>query len=524
MKKLLFLLYFLVGCSDHSIIKVETVDPPPEEPNIIVTPEYIEYGHLISGVESLSELVTIINSGDGILEIEDIGIYGQTNFSHGQPQEFELENSEATNFEVTYEPITFEEKSAHIYIVSNDPDDPVVNVPIHGFGDAPVIEVNPIETDRGVIDLGCEDITEIEISNVGNMDLIVDNIDFWVSPPNDFSLPAVPLPLRVAPGTTEIINVSYEPQDLLADAAMADIDSNDPVTPTVTVTLDATADYGEYVTDTFQQASTSNADILFVVDNSGSMMPLQLSLANNIQSFMAAFALLNVNYQIGVITTDSTVLRGNIITPNTPDPVAELSLQVQTGIAGSPREQGIKMSHDALQVWGSVGPHSGFQRADANLVIVYVSVEPAFYRNNWQQFTNYIETLKPDPAMIIAHAVIGDPPGGCTYNYGGHMRNATFGAGYYDVANYFGGTIYSICAVDWGQQMQSMAFNSIPIASYELSQDPIEDTIEVMVDGQPNNLWWYNSQTNQVEFNSSDAPADEQIIKIKYAILGCQEE
>ena len=41
---------------------------------IVVSPESIEYGHLIAGLEILSDLVTIVNAGDGLLEIEDIGV------------------------------------------------------------------------------------------------------------------------------------------------------------------------------------------------------------------------------------------------------------------------------------------------------------------------------------------------------------------------------------------------------------------------------------------------------------------
>ena len=56
--------------------------------------------------------------------------------------------------------------------------------------------------------------------------------------------------------------------------------------------------------DTYQQAPENQVDILFVVDNSGSMTDEQLSLVQGFQSFIDQAALWNVKYQIGVVTTD----------------------------------------------------------------------------------------------------------------------------------------------------------------------------------------------------------------------------
>lgn len=525
MLKLLFLFCFLMGCSDHTIVKVEKVDPEIPAPNIVVSPESIEYGHLVAGVESLADLVTIVNAGGGLLEIDDIGIYGQSNFTFDRPVTYDLENSEKVEFNVYYEPETFEEKSAYLYIISNDPDEPVVEIPIHGYGDAPVINVNPLESDLETVYLGCEEVTLLEINNLGNMDLIINSLDFWISPPNDFSLVAPNLPLIVPPNDMEIIEVPYIPEDLIPDVAMVDINSNDPIDPMVTVDLSATSDYSEFITDSFEQASIRRVDILFVVDNSGSMHSFQQNLAINMNSFMSAFALLNADYQIAVITTDDPDFRGQIVTPGTPDPVVELSSQVQVGTSGSGFERGIRMSHDALQVGGDAGPGSAFLRQDASLIIVYVSDERDGYSYSWQTYANYIETLKADKSMIIAHSVIGDYPSGCSYYNGSYNRHASFGDGYYDIVNHFGGTNYSICAADWGQQLQSMAFNSVPVLSYSLSDDgAIEDTIEVKIEGQTSTAWWYNADNNEVSFNSADAPKDGEIIEITYAILGCQEE
>lgn len=58
-------------------------------------------------------------------------------------------------------------------------------------------------------------------------------------------------------------------------------------------------------TDSFTISQTSNnkVDILFVVDNSGSMGDNQANLANAFSGFIAPFSTSNVDYQIGVVST-----------------------------------------------------------------------------------------------------------------------------------------------------------------------------------------------------------------------------
>ena len=61
----------------------------------------------------------------------------------------------------------------------------------------------------------------------------------------------------------------------------------------------------KYRKDVFQQRRMNTVDILLVVDNSCSMVEEQDKLATNFQSFIAAFEGAEVDYQIGVTTTDT---------------------------------------------------------------------------------------------------------------------------------------------------------------------------------------------------------------------------
>ena len=59
------------------------------------------------------------------------------------------------------------------------------------------------------------------------------------------------------------------------------------------------------MTDVFQQNRMNTVDVLLVVDNSCSMVEEQDKLGSNFQSFIAAFEGVDVDWQIGVTTTDT---------------------------------------------------------------------------------------------------------------------------------------------------------------------------------------------------------------------------
>ena len=89
----------------------------------------------------------------------------------------------------------------------------------------------------------------------------------------------------------------------------------------------------------------------------------------------------------------------------------------------------------------------------------------------------------------------------------------------------YNGAWYSICASDWGQQMQSLADTVTSRRSYELEEsDPIEETIEVYINGQASQKWAYDSTTNSVVFDDEGVPEPGQTVTIEYAVWGCGDE
>ena len=429
---------------------------------------------------------------------------------------------------VTYAPGTYEYNSDVISIISNDEDEPEVQVLLDGSGDAPVITITPDYHDFGSLYIGCDEEIPVEVGNIGNSNLIISDIEFFASLPVDFSMENYEdlwgaLPIVIAPGDSIDLSVDYIPLDILDDSSYIEITSNDPALPIATADQDGIGSYESWVSDKFVQDETLDADILFVIDNSGSMGSNQTNIKNNFDTFMNAFTTAGVSYHIALITTDSPDFVGSIITNSTVDPVTEFNNQIDSiGTSGSAHEKGLWYAYESTTAGGDASPGSstGFFRPDARLVIVYVSDEPDFSDHPYGgggsstmtplDYSASLLSLKSSTSLVAAHAIAGDYPSGCTSNGG-----AQFGEGYYEVVSDLGGTFMSICASDWSVTMDTLARESMALSEFALSEEPIEDSIQVYVDGVVSSHWAYVSSTNSIIF--SVVPSEGSNIEIFYA-------
>jgi len=530
LKQAIFSLIFLVGCSDYNLQKFEPpVEPGVVAPEIEVDPITHDFGALSAGSETSDAIINIENIGNGDLNIDGIYLHGgNSNFSLTVLPADIVEPSGAVELIVTYSPGTYETNTDTISILSNDEDEPEVLVKLDGSGDAPVITVTPDYYDFGTLYLGCEDELSITVGNIGNSNLIISDLEYFASIPDDFSLADYegdygPLPITVAPGDTIDLSVDYTPLDLLDDSAYVEISSNDPATPIATADHDGLGDYEAWILDNFTQDGTVSVDILFVIDNSGSMGSNQTNIKNNFDTFMNAFSAAGVSYNIALITTDSGDFVGPVISETTVDPIVEFNDQIDSiGTRGSAHEKGLWYAYESTTTGdASLGSSTGFHRPDARLVVVYVSDEQDWSHHTaggggsttmvHSDYSASLLSLKSSSDLVVAHAIAGDSPSGCTTNGG-----ATFGDGYYDVVADLGGTFMSICASDWSVTMDTLARDSMAILSFPLSETPIEDTITVSIDGVLSSDWVYDSSANSVTFTV--APSDGSSIDIQYAL------
>ena len=501
----------LVSCSDYEIHKIVE-----KAPNIVVTPASHSFGHLDARYDSDSVDITIKNIGNETLSIDSIKIDTiGGDFKLTDLEDFSLHPSQSEVITLSYDPETYRTDDAKITINSNDPDEPSVDVLIVGYGDSPVIHVDPDYFEFGDIWVGCEEYVDIEVSNHGNVDLTVSDIEGYASIPQDFDFDFYTysnpeFPWVISPSSTHLIQVMYYPNDVGDDSAFLWIKSDDPVTPLYQADQLGFGDYESVVIDEFEQEEIGEVDILFVVDNSGSMGGNQANLANNMSAFMSVFITRGVDFRMAFITTDDSSFVSAIITSSDADPVGEAASQIATLTTyGSPTEKGLQMSLDCLE---SGDCRTDLLRSDARLVVVYVSDEDDWSGLSSSDVASRIIATKSTADLARGHAIIGDVPGGCTSNGG-----AAAGELYYEVVSYLGGTQISICDDDWGFALETAAIEATVKSSFTLSEVAVRDTITVEVNGSVVTEWYYDESTNAVVF--TDPPANGSTIKVEYAAV-----
>lgn len=268
--------------------------------------------------------------------------------------------------------------------------------------------------------------------------------------------------------------------------------------------------------DLFKQAEEPPGDVLFVVDDSASMIEEQANLTANFAAFVELLGDTTADYRIGVTTTDATAggaLRGEVLTPDTEDVVAAFAAQVSVGTAGSRDEQGLAMGLRALRP--DINP--GFLREDGIAHVVFVSDEDD---HSPAELTSYVEsyTLAAIGEGPVAHALVGDEPEGCLSG----TSAADAGTRYLALASTFGGLTESICAEDYGVVLEGIGlavsgWNPL----FPLSELPAEDTILVWVDEvemprREVDGWSWSVGDNAIVFTGRAIPRPGMTVRVTY--------
>ena len=499
-------------------------------PEIEVDPLAIDFGSVDVYAPPPTEKIKISNVGTGNLTLAPVSLKHNTVFSWSLPVN-SLPPGSSTHLQVLYTPVAFAPDSDEVRIGSNDPNNPLILVPIDGFGSAPRLEIHPDPHDYGTEYLECDREQIIDLKNVGDVDLEISKLEYFTSFPSHFSIDYDlvsngQFPWTISAGSQNSVFIEYLPLLATIDSSFLKVTSNDPLSPSKISYQYGEGVYYSSVIDTHVQDTVMMSDILFVIDNSCSMGSWQTDVAANFDSFITVFQSSGVDYHIAIITTDSPYFVGSIIDNLTVDPITEFTAQAQVGIYGSGHERGLDMAYEALSPGGDAAPGSAFERTDAKMSVIFVSDEPDYSYELAQplDYSSFFKTAKVSSSRIVSHSVSGDCPSGCSTPYTSngytYSKYASCNYDYIDVVTDMGGSQLSLCAADWGLKMETLAKDSITRSSFELSDTPIASTIEVLVDGTITGNWTYDPVINSVVFDPASIPLAGSIIDISYNILG----
>jgi hypothetical protein len=524
MQILASLLLAATGCSDFGLVSegedVEIPTPPP--PDIVVSPAVLDFGALsTTSVEEVSEVVTVMNQGQGDLQIQGLELGDDTApFDIGAPGTVLVPPGASTDFVITFDPVNAGDLDERVWIYSNDPDTPAYELPLTGTGLAPAIRITPPESDFGLVEVGCIQDRPIRVENVGNADLTIEGFSYS-SASEGLSLAETQqdygaLPWVLPPGSEPVtLWVHYEPVEEGPETGYLRVLSDDPVQPQAVAAQYAGAE-ARRLQDYFDRVVVRPVDVIFAIDGSPSMTSDLGRLAENFDAFIGTLEELDSDYHIAAVMADD-----GCVTSAPPFIHRKMSSSVRQDTfdemlaaeAGELAEAGFTLLQNALAE-GITGCNAGLLREDATLALVTVSDEEEQSKLDWSSYVASFQAIKDDPDDVTMHAIAGDVPNGCDENAPGF--------GHADAVEETGGVFISICDNNFGPELQFLAEGTVdPYDHFQLTEQPIEDTIEVRVDEElVEEGWYYDPDTNEIVFYESYAPAHGTPITVDYVAQG----
>lgn len=206
---------------------------------------------------------------------------------------------------------------------------------------------------------------------------------------------------------------------------------------------------------TFPTASHA-ADLLFVIDNSGSMAEEQALFASATSSLLGRIDPVALDLHLGVITTDmDNPVESGRLRPVGADPFANpgddfqafFDAAIVQGTAGSGTERGLAATQAALSLPLVAGDNAGFSRPSSDLYVFFLTDEEDYSTIGTARWVTAIQGTRAPGYGVEAHGIVG-PVGGCAL--------AENGARYRDVISGTGGTESSPCEPDYAPALQGL--------------------------------------------------------------------
>ncbi|MGC8928314.1 MAG: choice-of-anchor D domain-containing protein [Myxococcota bacterium] len=459
----------------------------------------------------------------------------------------------------------------YISITTTDPNNSSLTIPMLCNGVSSYLMVNP---DPAIFPDGTADCAGPELSitmyNTGSAPLSISDLK---SNSAEFVISSKPnLPIIIQPGNKSSINMKFTPQ------------STGRRESTLTITTDASnLINGKYelpligngladgkILERYIASAKPKIDILWCIDNSGSMADDQASLAGNFPLFINYAVNVNANFQIGVISseinepakTDSgdynypgvlfnkkgtpKIIANNPPRNPTPNyqPLLSTSLEIidafrKNALIGEccsdEAEACFEATKKALSppIIDDPEQNKGFLRDQAKLYLIMVADEDDQSPGTVDYYADYFKQVKKDATgkLLSLSIVTGLDKDGDINNLPNPMKcpgssSESAGIRYLDMYKKIGkGIAASICNKNWGPLMSKLGLDVFDTKNeFFLHSRPDENSIEVTAGNKtiprdPQNGYTYDSSNNSILLgpNVNINEGDEVIIKYNLA-------
>jgi len=314
-------------------------------------------------------------------------------------------------------------------------------------------------------------------------------------------------------------------------------------------------------TDSFVQASSTTGntvDLLFIVDNSGSMADEQAAMAASFEDFITKFSAKDLDFRIGIVATDNRENStwwtniytnngidhdgpGSLLTkypayrwlsPSTPDLVAKFQANVQLGTVGSGYEMPLSTFTKAITTKAAAGQwNEGFVRSAAYFAAIIVTDEDEHVDVGDNNYVYDADQTEMNTRLSTLRTSMTDLKGS-TDKFGVWAITApsvaqcptAFGIGEAVMlaAQQNGGSVGNICSA-FSDTLLEIGDSILSAATrFKLLQPP-DGSMEVVVNGEivpqdtsRQNGWDYLAASQEVEFYGSYIPVAGASINVNY--------
>ena len=266
---------------------------------------------------------------------------------------------------------------------------------------------------------------------------------------------------------------------------------------------------------TVREFVKNQAEIVWVIDNSGSMDEHQQSVIANMDIFMNSFvqSTKGADWRMALLSTDKDeqpyigFLPYNYLDHTDPDAVMRFNRAVASlGTSGDASyEQAFYPIQAALSIY------SDFLRENSKLFLIIVSDELEQGKVAVDDFLRFLYSLR-DPEDIATYGVFSMSEDGCG-------MDEFIGSRYAEFIQKTNGLTFPICASDYGAGLATFGADiaqKTSVSKIQLKEAPVIETLEVIYRGkklpkgrsEDGGYWNYNSVDNSIHFHDLEFLVD----------------
>lgn len=499
-----------------------------------VDPASLDFGPVCFGTSALRTAI-LRNTGDGEITIQSVAFGDPGSDAYGLVEELEgasIAPGSSLEVPVEFSPLQDDTEGSVVTFTPVSELVDAVSIELMGYEGGPELQLASEEADFGPVAVDARRDYVVRMMSAGERPLTLTKVtlfsemepsELWIA---DMSASTFPVSMT----TGEHVDVTlamrpsaYQPFSETPlgrlEVHSSDCHTSNTVVPVLGWPGGVSTDCVPLMEEGHVGKEIADVDVLFVVDNSASMAEEQSALAEHFAQFVTYADGLDIDYLIGVTTTDAEndmgALQGSpaLITPGLTD---AFLAAVQVGTSGSDSEKGLEASVLALE--GDVADTLGGNlRPEANLAVIYVSDDDDHSTQSVHGIRSSLQAVKSGHAgSVAAHALVAMPPG-CA------EETENYGERYMELAAGTGGSSTSICDSDF-----EAAFSEIGVAcfgdaaTFHLEKPAKPETVQVLVDGAScDGSWALSADVSSVvfDFDSACFPAPGMAVVIRYVPL-----